>query len=119
MALCASGILLAAMISIIILNDMYSNRIGYVIEHSVLGGIACILFSIMCNYGLEIINWVFLLLIPAYLLLSWWFIPEDECEIPETNCDCSEVKSEPKKLDKSCPAKPILLSTECGISRFS
>jgi hypothetical protein len=147
----------------------------YVFTHSILGLISCILFFTICNYGLEIINWILLGFIPGYILLTLIFskkedthentyessfedtyentcedtckIPKDTCKIPKDTCkiptdtckipgdtckipgDTCKIPGDTykdsigfsKNMNKilSCPAKPISLGTECGISRFT
>jgi hypothetical protein len=94
MPLCASGLLVSALILIVILNDIISNRIDYIPEHFFLGTIICVLFFTLCNYGLEQVNWVFLVLIPVIFFVKWIYTPpqnscldnRDACEM----CDISE-----------------------------
>jgi hypothetical protein len=74
MAICASGLLLSALILIIVLNDILSYKIFHMIQHLILGIIACALFFTLCNYGLELINWVLLALIPLYFFIRWIYI---------------------------------------------
>ena len=78
------------------------------IQHSILGAIACALFFTLCNYGLELVNWILLALIPVYLFIRWIYtsptynkpkvipkdIPHDTCE-SECNDECS-VCEKPK-----------------------
>ena len=69
MSLCASGILMSALSLGLILADIYNDRINYITEHAILGGIVSILFFTMCSYGYEIVNWVLLSIIPIFYLL--------------------------------------------------
>jgi len=134
MAMCASGLLLSALVLIIILNDIFSNKMRYMVQHLFLGAIATTLFFTLCNYGLEQVNWVFLALIPTFIFIKWIYTPKssvninynDECEIcqaPEQRCGCPQKKPIVNKIQPEnaanvkCPANPIVLSTECGISR--
>jgi hypothetical protein len=102
MALCASNLLIMALVLIIILHDIYTGRFNYLIDHSILGAILCFLFYSMCNYGLEQINWAFLALIPLYFFLTWLFTIDQsntyhnadnyECGVCQTSissCGCS------------------------------
>jgi hypothetical protein len=102
MALCASNLLIMALVLIIILHDIYTGRFNYLIDHSILGAILCFLFYSMCNYGLEQINWAFLALIPLYFFLTWIFsigqtntrhnADNYECGVCQTSissCGCS------------------------------
>jgi len=84
MALCASNLLLLALVLLIILNDIYTHKSNFIIEHAILGGILCFLFYLMCIYGYEKINWVFLALIPLYIFIKWVYTP------PSEDNDCSE-----------------------------
>jgi hypothetical protein len=131
MSLCPSGILMSALSLALILADIYHDRINYIAEHAILGGILSILFFTMCSYGYEIINWVFLALIPIFIFFKWIFskseIEEeecDECKAPKKSCDCPPMRAapEPKKFKKpiTCPAKGgIKMGDECGVSRFT
>ena len=133
MALCASGILISAIVVIILLHDMFTHNIRYLVQHSILGGILCMLFITMCNYGLESVNWVFIMFIPVYLLLNWFFTKnmkddyagtEEECDSciePINACNCPlPTPSVPKEVKKlNCPAKPLKLPTTCGVSRYT
>jgi hypothetical protein len=46
---------------------LHSERI---ITHVLLGGITTGIFYVLCNHGYEMINWVFLLIVPVYVLIS-------------------------------------------------
>jgi hypothetical protein len=109
MGLCPSGLLVSAIVLIIILNDMFSYRIDNLFEHLFLGVIVCTLFFTLCNYGLEQINWLFLVLIPVCIFLKWIYIssnniytpPNNECEVCQesvSSCDClnTNIQVEPK-----------------------
>jgi hypothetical protein len=110
MALCASGLLLSALVLIIILNDIISYKITYMIQHSILGVIACALFFTLCNYGLEIVNWTLLALVPIFIFIRWLYTPapndnecmDDECSSCETcdeTCGCSTNKVTTYEID--------------------
>ena len=113
MAICPSGLLLSAVILIIILNDIFSYRITYIIEHSILGAIACTLFFTLCNYGLESVNWVLLALIPIYLFIRWVYTPppdydedSDECSVcekPKETCGCPRSTTYEIDIQKKKP----------------
>ena len=91
------------------------------------------LFITMCNYGLESVNWIFIMFIPVYLLLNWFFTKnmkddyagtEEECDSciePVNSCNCPiPTPSIPKEVKKlNCPAKPLKLPTTCGVSRYT
>ena len=112
---------MAALSLALILMDIYNDNINYITEHTILGGIVCILFFTMCNYGYEMVNWVLLCIIPIYIFLRWLLSSPykdedyecDECKKPKKTCGCQNEKM-PKV---TCPAKPISLGTKCGVSR--
>lgn len=117
MALCPSGLMISAIVCIIILHDIFSNKSGYIIDHAILGGILCVLFFTMCNYGLEIINWVFLSFIPIYLILSWSFAASaaaiesledsEECEQCQQSQQCEQCKQSQQSQQAAGSACPI------------
>ena len=129
---CASGILMAALTLGLVLVDFYNFRLGYAGEHALLGGIISILFFGMCNYGLEMINWIVLAIIPVYIFIKWYFSSPNESEEPSAQCSCEE-EIEPtcskynnkRDYDEdsykapriNCPAKPLRIGSQCGISR--
>lgn len=129
--MCASGILMSALTLALILADIYNDRINYIAEHAILGGIVSILFFTMCSYGFEVINWVILAIIPITIFFKWLFSEssksDDEdgcgdCEKPKKKCECPEAKPEPKKYKepRTCPAKGgMKLGDKCGVSRFT
>ena len=126
---CASGLLMAALTLGLVLVDFYNLRIGYAGQHALLGGIISILFFAMCNYGLEMINWIVILVIPVYVLLRLMFASKEsedsqehqedeecnECQSPKKACGCSEKQNEKPRIN--CPARPLRIGTNCGISR--
>jgi len=137
--LCASGILMSALSLGLILADIYNDRIDYIVEHVILGGIVSILFFTLCSYGYEVINWALLAIIPIFIFFKWLFserpksdYDEDDgcdiCEKPKKRCGCTDEKkdpseyNEPKKYKepKTCPAKGgMKMGDQCGISRFT
>ena len=132
MSVCASGLLMSALALALVLTDVYNDRINYVAEHAILGGIVSVLFFTMCSYGYEIVNWVLLSIIPIFIFLKWIFSSKEEatdeddecneCIKPRKTCGCSEAKKEPKKFNepKTCPAKGgMKIGDQCGISRFT
>jgi hypothetical protein len=126
---CASGLLMAALTLGLVLVDFYNLRIGYAGQHALLGGIISILFFAMCNYGLETINWIVILVIPTYVVFRLMLAPKEsevsqenkedeecnECQKPKKACGCSEKPEEKPRIN--CPARPLRIGTECGISR--
>lgn len=142
MSLCKSGLLIGALSVGLAITDVYHGRINYAGEHLVLGGIVTVLFFALCHYGYEMVNWGLLLVVPVYIVLSLiasFFQgkrlenqdnnEDDECEIcekPNKSCGCPLKKREcnEEKLRScnrepkiNCPANPLSLGTQCGISR--
>ena len=117
----------------LILADIYHDRINYISEHAILGGIVSVLFFTMCSYGYEIINWVLLGSVFLFIFFKWLFSSrreddDDECDVcrkPKKTCGCPEPKRpepEPEPICKphTCPAKGgIKMGDECGVSRFT
>ena len=128
---CASGLLMAALTLGLVLVDFYNLRIGYAGQHALLGGIISILFFAMCNYGLEMINWIVILVIPVYVLFRLMLAPKqsqdsqeyqeddecNECQSPRKACGCFEKPINQESSNISCPARPLRIGTKCGISR--
>ena len=128
---CASGLLMAALTLGLVLVDFYNLRIGYAGQHALLGGIISILFFAMCNYGLEMINWIVILVIPVYVLFRLMLAPKqsqdsqeyqeddecNECQSPRKACGCSGSSRNEEKPVINCPARPLRIGTKCGISR--
>ena len=119
---------MSALALALVITDVYNDRINYVAEHAILGGIVCILFFTMCSYGFEIVNWVLLAAIPIFIFIKWIFTSEssdedtecNECAKPKKRCGCSDEKEEMPKRKLNCPAKGgLTLGDTCGISRFT
>ena len=94
MPLCASGILMSALSLALILADIYNDRVNYIIEHAILGGIVSILFFTMCSYGYEIINWVLLAAVPILIFFKWLFSSKSSDTEEDNECDVCRT---PKK----------------------
>ena len=129
--MCASGILMSALTIALVLADIYHDKINYIIEHAILGGVVSLLFFTLCSYGYEIINWIILASIPILIFFMWLFSSRKEatdeddgcgrCTKPKKTCGCTETdeKKEPKK-PLNCPAKGgMKMGDQCGISRFT
>ena len=131
---------MAALTSGILLSDLAHWRSDRLITHFFLGGIVTALFYMMCQNGYEMVNWVIILVIPLYIFVRWLFSgpsvsvsitknsdddDDYECPVckapPRRKCECrGNVKPLfENKQTGGCPAKPIRLSTECGISRYT
>jgi hypothetical protein len=86
----------------LVISDVLYNNIDYVAIHAILGGLTSILFFKLCNYGYEYVNWVLLLLMFVFILIS--FISKmasiqnedstvsecNTCNKPINTCGCSE-----------------------------
>ena len=118
----------------LILADIYNDRVNYIIEHAILGGIVSILFFTMCSYGYEIINWVLLAAVPILIFFKWLFSSKssdteednecDVCRTPKKRCGCPsesrESQDKEPKVPYTCPAKGgLTMGDTCGISRFT
>jgi len=123
MSLCASGILMGAVSSVIVLTDLLHRRTDRMVSHLFLGGIATLLFFVLCQQGYEIFNWILLASFPLYLILRWVFsprkksddytrgevevsyeVPCNSCNKPESDCGCSsEAAPPPPPPPKRCP----------------
>jgi hypothetical protein len=131
MSLCKSGLLVGALSVGLAITDMYHGRMNYAGEHFVLGGIVTVLFFALCHYGYEMVNWGLLLVVPIYIVLrlvSSLFKEKrvenketneddecDRCQKPKKSCGCPFNENQGPKIN--CPANPLSLGTECGISR--
>ena len=144
--LCPSNLLILSLVLIILLHDIYNKRYRYLVEHSILGGIVAVLFYTMCNYGLERVNWGLLACIPIIMFIKWVYTPPpyydengesvndcqecNECNGPVnasgainaidyiTSKKTRKIWESSNKKELNCPARPINLPTECGISRY-
>ena len=134
--MCASGILISALGLALILADIYNDRINYITEHAILGGIVAVLFFTLCSYGYEVINWALLASVFLFIFFKWLFSSrrkstdedeDDECNScikPKKTCGCTDKKSDkkPKKFKdpETCPSKGgIKMGDACGLSRFT
>lgn len=138
-----SAIISIALTCALLLVELFTNNTYHIIAHAIGGCIIFTLFLLFCNYGLEAINWIVLGAIPIFLFIGWIITPsinsdeDDECEIcekPKKRCGCSLEKKQPTECEREkrresmkgrrpmdrqeCPANPIDLRTECGVTRF-
>jgi hypothetical protein len=141
---CLSGILMTAVTLAILLIEIYNSKFRNITEHLLLGGTVSVLFFVLCNYGFELVNWVFLGIIPVYIIISWIGSlvsrssydssdscnsydscePCNTCKEPVTKCKCPNKSPDNsnsyKKSSLNCPANPVLrMGAKCGISRFT
>ena len=134
MSLCASGILMAALSSGIVLADIVYSHFDRALVHLLLGAIISFLFFILCKRGYEIVNWTFLLIMPVSLLILWIINNQsiqvnlkydetcEECGLPLSSCSCGKMEpcdtcgipvevpkcnEIPKPKPCGCPPKPI------------
>jgi predicted membrane protein len=110
---CLSAGLMSALTFIFIIADYFFNYGQNVIKYILLGSLTVILFHLLCINGYQIVNWVFLGILPIYTLfslLSIYFRKPDLSEarnmsdISNTcrscgvsfdtcNCEISDIKS--------------------------
>ena len=129
----------------IVLIEIYNSKFRNITEHLLLGGTVTILFFILCNYGFELLNWVFLGIIPVYIVIAWFgslassssydssdsydscdsydsYDSCNTCQEPVTKCKCPNkpLDNTCNKKSLNCPANPLLrMGAKCGISRFT
>lgn len=135
-----SAIISIALTCALLLTELYLNNTNHIAEHAIMGCLISTLFLLFCAYGLEMINWVVLASIPILFLVAWLTTSEP---LDSEDCDCLDTpenekpcpKREPTKCEKEkrratrsqyehvnrpeCPARPIDLRTQCGVTRFS
>lgn len=106
MSLCASGLLMAAFTTCLVLSDLIFYRTDRLVSHLFLGGISTALFFVLCQRGFEIVNWVLLLIVPIYMFLvfltsSAKSVIQYENEEHEEH----EERREPSNCDTCCRAR--------------
>lgn len=95
---------MAAFTTGLVLSDLIYYRTDRVIPHLFLGGISTALFFVLCQRGFEIVNWVLLLIVPAYMFLVFltssaksviqYEHEEHEEHEQESNCEtCHRARS--------------------------
>ena len=99
---CVTGLIMSAMALSLVISDVLYNNIHYVATHTILGGLSSILFFKLCDYGYEYVNWVLLLLIFVFILISYISnidsVQNDlssvsecgVCNTPRNTCGCLE-----------------------------
>jgi predicted membrane protein len=110
---CLSAGLMSTLTLIFIIADYFFNYGQNVIKYILLGSLTVILFHLLCINGYQIVNWVFLGILPIYTLfslLSIYFRKADisymkemsdisntcrSCGVSFDNCECeiSNIKS--------------------------
>lgn len=71
MSVCSSVLVMTALTTTTLFFDMVYMRQDRIPSHLILGGIIIALFYALCQRGYETVNWIILLIIPVYLLLSY------------------------------------------------
>jgi hypothetical protein len=117
---CISSILMAALTVGFVIADYFFNYGQRILTYIFLGSITTILFTVMCFYGYQKLNWVFLAIGAIYIFFSILYIhltktnasdtsdccepPPDECEPPPDECEQPPVceKPKPKPKPKKC-----------------
>jgi hypothetical protein len=115
---CISSILMAVLTVGFVIADYYFNYGQRILTYIFLGSITTILFTLMCFYGYQKLNWVFLAIAAVYVFFSILYIhltktntsdtsdccepPPDECEEPVNTPVCEKPKPKPKPKPKKC-----------------
>jgi hypothetical protein len=100
---CVSSIVMGALAVGFILADYYLNYGARVLTYIFLGSITTILFHVLCLYGYQKLNWVFLAIMAVYVFLSIIYIhftkPDisDASDMEEYGYECTMSKPKPKK----------------------
>lgn len=98
------------------LADYYFNYGNRILTYIFLGSVTTILFTVMCFYGYQKLNWVFLAIAAIYMFFSILYIHlkktnasdmPDCCEMPTDECKCKDpeeipVCQKPKPKPKKC-----------------
>lgn len=115
---------MAALTVGIIISDMWFLRGERVITHLFLGGIITGLFYVLCQHGYELINVIFLIILPVYLMASLTttavrsqihssheidehhdeYMPCGDCGAPPRSCSCVKPKPVPPP---PCETSPV------------
>jgi hypothetical protein len=115
---CVSSVLMGALTVAFIIADYYFNYGERVLTYIFLGSTTTILFYVLCLYGYQMLNWVFLGILPIYVFFSILSIHFrkadisdasdmcDSCELPEDECECKMPKPKPKLCGPTKPKKP-------------
>ena len=111
----------------IVMADLWFLHSDRIVTHTILGGIATALFYVLCDRGYEMINWVFLAIVPIYAIISLSttrvkrsihessgeYIPRGgckRCNLPASSCPCVKPPPKPK-----CDTKPKeATGSSCG-----
>ena len=109
---CVTSIIIGSLTLALVIADITFSRSDRVLTHLFLGSIVTIIFHYMCNFGYEKVNWVFLAIIPVFILISVissQFKPSDSCNscgIPVNRCGCIIPKPKPKPKETCEPEPP-------------
>jgi len=122
---CTTSVIMGGLTLGFVLADSYLNQARYMLSYMFLGSITTVLFYLLCLYGYQTINWVFLAILPIYIFFSILSIHLrknnisntsdmcNSCEMPEDECECKMPKPKPKpckpeiKPPPRCSSKPI------------
>jgi len=115
--LCPTSIIMDALTVGIIISDMWFLHGERVITHLFLGGITTGLFYVLCQHEYELINWIFLAILPIYILISITtttirsnidgsYERDDDYDMP-----CGECGAVPRSC--SC-VRPKPVTPQCG-----
>ena len=105
---CVTSVIIGSLTVALVVADLTFSHSDRVLTHLFLGSIVTILFHYMCNFGYEKVNWVFLALVPIFILISVissQFKPSDSsnsCRIPVKRSRCRK----PKPSCEPDPPKP-------------
>ena len=127
LALCPTSMIMGALTVSIVMADLWFLHSDRIVTHTILGGIATALFYVLCDRGYEMINWVFLAIVPIYAIISLSttrvnrsihessgeYIPRGgckRCNLPASSCPCVKPPPKPK-----CDTKPKeATGSSCG-----
>ena len=132
--LCPTSIIMAALTVGIIISDMWFLHGERVITHLFLGGITTGLFYVLCQHEYELINWIFLAIVPIYILISittttvksrihgsyevdeddYDYVPCGGCGAPSKSCSCVKEPSPPPPPPPPPPQPRCAESPKCG-----
>lgn len=105
---CLSSIVMGALAVGFVVADYYLNYGDRMLTYIFLGSITTILFHVLCLYGYQKLNWVFLAIVAVYVFFSIVYIHFTKkdisdasdicgsCETEEYGCECTMAKPKPK-----------------------
>ena len=119
MSVCTTAVIMGALTVGLVAADVWFLHADRVVTHIFLGGITTALLYSLCERGYEIVNWIFLGVIPVYIILAILYKlikrsnrayeREDEpskgcrrCKMPKSSCPCSDNPSTPANTCAKC-----------------